>query len=298
MKVFVTGATGFIGTAVVKELLQHGHEVLGLARSDEAAEKLKKAGAAVHRGDLTDLASIKAGVLASDGVIHLGFIHDFTRFAEVCAIDKTVIETIGEVLMGTEKPFLVTSGTAVAVKPGLLTEEDRAQNTANPRLSTELAVEALAAKGIRVAAVRLPPSVHGIGDRHGFVPILINIARQKGFSAMINEGTNVWPAVNRLDAAVVFRLALEKSFKPGTRYHAVHDQGVAFKQIAEQIAKGLGIPAQSVSMEEASGYFTWFTHFAMFNNLTSSEATKAELGWQPTHTSLIEDLESGIYFQN
>lgn len=297
MNVFVTGATGFIGSAVVQELLRHGHQVLGLARSEEAVKKLKAAGAEAHRGDLTDPESLKAAVQTADGVIHLGFIHDFTRFAEVCAIDKQVVETIGDALMGTEKPFLVTSGTAIAAKEGLLTEEDLPQNNAYPRVATELAVDTLAAKGVKVAVVRLPPSVHGEGDVHGFVPILITIAREKGIAAMIGDGSNVWPAVHRLDAAEAFRLALEKVPQPGTRYHLVDDQGVAFKQLAEQISRGLQIPVKSVSVEEAPGYFTWFTHFAMCNNRTSSERTRTSLGWKPTRPSLMEDLERGFYFE-
>ncbi|WP_258101071.1 SDR family oxidoreductase [Marinoscillum pacificum] len=297
MKVFVTGATGFIGSAVVQELLKHGHQVLGLARNEEAAEKLKAAGAEVHRGDLNDTESLKAGSNASDGTIHLGFIHDFTRFAEVCAIDKAAIESMGEQLIGTDKPFLVTSGTAVASRDGILTEKDRVQSSPNPRTATELAVDTLASKGVKVAAVRLPPSVHGVGDAHGFIPILVNMAREKGVSAMINEGLNKWPAVNRMDAAIVFRLALEKLTEPGTRFHAVDDQGVPFRLIADKIAKGLDVEVKSVTTEEAEADFTWFTHFAMFNNLTSSEATQKTLGWKPSHPSLLEDLDNGFYFQ-
>ncbi|WP_228442085.1 NAD-dependent epimerase/dehydratase family protein [Chryseobacterium nematophagum] len=215
MKVFVTGATGFIGTAVVKELLSSGHKVLGLARSEESAHKLKLMGAEVHKGDLTHPESLQSGALQSDAVIHLGFIHDFTRFEEVCAIDKKAIEAIGEALLGTERPFLVTSGTAIIAKESIATENDDVKNTRHPRIATEKAVDEISAKGVKACVIRLPPSVHGEGDDYGFIPILIRIAKEKGISAMINEGHNVWPAVNRLDVAQLFRLILEQSFNRG-----------------------------------------------------------------------------------
>lgn len=274
MKVFITGATGFIGTAVVKELLDAGHQVLGLARSEDSAKKLMVAGAEVHYGDLEDFESLKSGAQSSDAVIHLGFIHDFTRFEEVCAIDKKVIETIGETLIGTDKPFIITSGVALLSDQEIATEKDSAANSQVPRKLTEEAAEQLAKKGVKVAVIRLSPSVHGEGDVSGFVPILINIAKEKGKLALVNEGKNVWPAVNRLDAAKLYRLVLEQNFESGTRFHAVAEQGIEFKKIATLIAEKLNIPLVSIKPEEADEYFTWFSHFAKLNNLASSEETK------------------------
>ncbi|REC53254.1 3-beta hydroxysteroid dehydrogenase [Chryseobacterium piscium] len=296
MKVFVTGATGFVGTAVVQELLAAGHQVLGLARSEESAKKLTEAGAEVHRGDLTDFESLKSGAFVSDAVIHLGFVHDFTRFEEMCALDKEVIETIGDTLVGTDRPFIITSGTALFSKDGITTENDLSANNPHPRIATENAADAVAAKGVKVAVVRLSPSVHGKGDVIGFVPLLIKIAKEKGVSAVINDGNNLWPAVHRLDAAKLYRLALEKPFEKGTRYHAVAEQGIPFKTIATQIADRLNIPIASFNSEAAAEHFSWFTHFAKLDNKTSSEETKRLLGWNPEHPTLLEDLQGSIYF--
>ncbi|MGO4773301.1 SDR family oxidoreductase [Flavobacterium sp. W22_SRS_FK3] len=296
MKVFVTGATGFVGTAVVQELLGAGHQVLGLARSEKSANKLIAAGAEAHQGDLNDFESLKSGASASDAVIHLGFVHDFTRFEEMCQLDEKVIETIGEALMGTDKPLLITSGTALFSKDGITTEEDLNANNPHPRIATENAADAVAAKGIKVAVIRLSPSVHGKGDIIGFVPTSIHIAREKGISAIINDGNNFWPAVHRLDAAKLYRLALEKPFESGTRYHAVAEQGIPFKDIATFIAERLQIPVVSLTNDEAAGHFGWFAHFAKLNNLTSSEKTKAALNWEPQHSTLLEDLQGDIYF--
>jgi len=296
MKVFVTGATGFIGTAVVRELLGSGHQVLGLVRSEESAKKLIAAGAQAHRGDLNDFESLKSGVASSDAVIHLGFIHDFTRFEEMCRLDGKVIETIGEALLGTEKSFIITSGTALFSKDGITNEKDLSANNPHPRIATENAADALAAKGVRVAVVRLPPSVHGKGDVIGFVPTLIKIAKEKGKSAVINNGTNFWPAVHRLDAAKLYRLALEKPFVSGTRYHAVAEQGIPFKNIAAFIAERLQIPVASLTSDEAIAYFGWFAHFAKLNNLTSGEETKKALDWKPQYPTLLEDLQGTVYF--
>lgn len=295
MKVFVTGATGFVGTAVVQELLANGHQVLGLARSEESENKLIAAGAEVHRGDLNDFESLKAGAEASDAVIHLGFVHDFTRFAEMCELDGKVIETIGETLVGTDKSFLITSGTALFSKDGLTIETDRSVNP-HPRIATENAADAVAAKGVKVAVVRLSPSVHGEGDKIGFVPMLINITKEKGISAIIDEGENVWPAVHRLDAAKLYRLALETPFESGTRYHAVGEQGIQLKTIATEISERLNIPVVSINSDEAAEHFGWFAHFAKLNNLTSSEETKSALNWNPQHPTLLEDLKSSVYF--
>lgn len=295
MKVFVTGATGFVGTAVVQELLANGHQVLGLGRSEESANKLIAAGAEAHRGDLNDFESLKSGAEVSDAVIHLGFVHDFTRFAEMCELDGKVIETIGEALLGTEKPFLITSGTALFSKDGLTVETDRSVNP-HPRIATENAADAVSAKGVKVAVIRLSPSVHGKGDVIGFVPTLIRIAKEKGKSAVINDGNNFWPAVHKLDAAKLYRLALEKPFESGTRYHAVAEQGIPFKDIASFIAEKLQVPVVSLNSDEATEHFGWFAHFAELNNLTSSEETKSALGWEPQHPSLMDDLQSDVYF--
>ncbi len=295
MKVFVTGATGFVGTAVVQELLANGHKVLGLARSEESANKLIAAGAEAHHGDLNDFESLKSGAATSDAVIHLGFVHDFTRFEEMCKLDGKVIETIGEALQGTGKPFLITSGTALFSKDGLTIETDRSVNP-HPRIATENAADAVSEKGVKVAVIRLSPSVHGKGDVIGFVPTLIRIAKEKGKSAVINDGHNFWPAVHKLDAARLYRLALEKPFESGTRYHAVGEQGIPFKNIATFIAEKLEIPVVSLTNDEAAEHFGWFAHFAKLNNLTSSEETKSALGWNPQHQTLLEDLKSDVYF--
>lgn len=295
MRVFVTGATGFVGSAVVQELINAGHEVLGLARSEESAKLLAAAGAQVNHGDLEDLESLKAGAAQTDGVIHTGFIHDFARFKEVCEVDRRAIEALGEALAGTDKPLIVTSGTALVTPGQLATENDkRAADSPNPR-QTEEAADAVAAKGVRVAVVRLPPSVHGEGD-HGFVPILINLARQKGVAVYTGEGNNVWPAVHRTDAAKVFRLAVEKNAQGGTRYHAVAEKGIPFKQIAEVIGKRLNVPVESKSPEEAAVHFDWFAHFAAFNNPSSSQQTKEQLNWEPVNIGLIEDIDNDYYF--
>jgi len=294
MRVFVTGATGFIGTAIVQELINAGHTVLGLARSDASAAKLIKAGADVHRGDLEDLDSLRSGAAQSDGVIHAGFIHDFTRFKEVCEIDKKAIETIGEVLAGSDRPLIVTSGTAL-VSPGTLATEDIIPpfNPAWPRAS-EQAADALVKQGIRAASLRLSPSVHGDGDHHGFVPILVNTARQKGFSAYIGEGLNRWNAVHRLDAAHLFRLALEQA-KPGTRYHGAAEEAITVKAIAEAIGQQLNIPVKSIAPEAAAEHFGWFAHMAAIDCPASSKLTQERLNWHPTHSTLLADIENGVY---
>lgn len=294
MKVFVTGATGFIGTAIVQELLSAGHQVLGLARSDASADKLAAAGAEVHRGDLEDLDSLRSGAAAADGVIHAGFIHDFSRFPEVCEVDKRAIETIGGVLAGSDRPFIVTSGTAL-VNPGVLATEDMKPpvNPAWPRAS-EQAGDAVAAQGVRAAAIRLSPSVHGDGDKHGFIPILVNIAKEKGVSAYIGEGLNRWNAVHRLDAAHLYRLALENAI-PGARFHGSAEAAITVKTIAEAIGKQLNIPAVSIAPEEAAAHFGWFAHMAAIDCPTSSKLTQERVNWHPTHSTLLADIENGVY---
>lgn len=294
MRVFVTGATGFIGTAIVQELINAGHQVSGLARSDASARKLVEAGAAVHRGDLEDLESLRSGAAGADGVIHAGFIHDFTRFAEVCEVDKTAIETIGEVLAGSDRPFIVTSGTAL-VSPGKLATEEIIPpfNPAWPRAS-EQAADAVAAKGVRSAVIRLSPSVHGEDDKQGFIPIMVNIAREKGASAYIGNGLNRWNAVHRLDAALLFRLALENAVS-GARYHASTEEAITVKSIAEAIGKQLNLPVVSVTAEAAAAHFGWFSHMAAIDCPASSNRTQENLQWHPTHSTLLADIASGIY---
>jgi nucleoside-diphosphate-sugar epimerase len=294
MRVFVTGATGFIGTAIVQELIGAGHQVLGLARSDASANKLIKAGAEVHRGDLEDLDSLRTGAAKTDGVIHAGFIHDFTRFQEVCGVDKKAIETIGEVLAGSNRPLIVTSGTAL-VSPGRLATEDIIPplNPAWPRASEHTA-DAVAALGVRAASVRLSPSVHGDDDKHGFVPILVNIAREKGFSGYIGEGENRWNAVHRLDAAHLFRLALENA-TPGARFHASAEEAITVRTIAKAIGEQLNIPVKSIAPEAAGEHFGWFAQMAAIDCPASSQWTQERLNWHPTHSTLLEDIANGVY---
>jgi len=294
MRVFVTGATGFVGTAVVQELISAGHKVLGLARSDASARKLSEAGAEVHRGDLEDLDSLRSGAAQSDGVIHAGFIHDFTRFPEVCKVDKIAIETIGSALVGSDRPLIVTSGTAL-VSPGKLATEDMMQplNPAWPRAS-EQAADTVAALGVRAAAVRLSPSVHGDDDKHGFIPILVNIAREKGVSAYVGDGLNRWNAVHRLDAAQLFRLALENA-TAGARYHAAAEEAITVKAIAEAIGQQLDLPVVSVAPEDAAGHFGWFAHMAAIDCPASSVRTQQDMNWHPVHNTLLTDIANGIY---
>lgn len=293
MRVFVTGATGFIGTAIVQELINAGHQVLGLARSDASAKKLIDAGAEVHQGDLEDLNSLRSGATQTDGVIHAGFIHDFTRFAEVCKVDKIAIETIGTVLTGSDRPFIVTSGTAL-VSPGKIATEDVIPqfNPAWPRVS-EQSADAIAALGVRAAAIRLSPSVHDNGDK-GFISILVNIAKEKGASAYVGNGQNRWNAVHRLDAARLYRLALENAI-PGARYHGSAEEAITVKTIAEAIGKQLGIPVVSVEPEAAEGHFGWFSQMVAMDCPASSKWTREHLNWHPKNSSLITDIENGIY---
>lgn len=294
MNVFVTGATGFIGTVVVKELQSAGHTVTGLARSEEAAKKLTAMGVIPHRGDLTDTNSLRSGAAAADGVIHLGFIHDFSNFKEMCDIDEQAIEAIGEELAGTDRPFLIASGTGIIHKNGMVTEQDRITTETAPRTVTEKAADRLAGKGIHTVVIRLSV-VHGEND-HGFISMVAGIAKEKGKSAIIMEGANVWPAIHKLDAARLIRLALEKKAAPGIRYHAVAEQGIPFRNIARIIGEKLNLPVVSLQPNEVDDHFTWFAYFARFNNLVSNEFTRTSLGWTPTHPTLLNDMEGDVYF--
>ena len=298
MRVFVTGATGFVGSAVVQELLGAGHQVVGLARSDKGAAAVAAAGAEVFRGSLEDTDSIRQAAGHADGVIHTAYIHDFSPTANpaaAAAVDGRTIAAFGEALAGTRKPLVVASGLP-AVKPDpVITEEDVApENPEYPRVSERAAI-ALADRNVRVSVVRLAPSVHGEGDPH-FVTAFIGIARANGLAAYVGDGANVWSAVHRLDAARLYRLALEQA-PAGTLLNAVGDEGVPFRQITEVIGRHLNVPVKSITAAEAPGHFgPVFALFAQFNAPASSARTQERFGWRPTEPGLIADLDQGHYF--
>lgn len=295
MRIFVTGATGFVGSAVVADLLAAGHEVLGLVRSDASAAALAATGAEVHRGDLSDLDSLQSGAAQADGVIHTAFNHDFSKFAQNAEEDRAAIETLGAVLEKTGGALLATSGLAGLAIGRLATEADLPPKpTPGYPRATEAAIAAVAARGVSASVVRLPPSTHGAGD-HGFVPILIDIARTKGVAAYVGDGGNRWPAAHRTDAARLFRLAMEQGVANGP-YHAIAEEGVAFKSIAETIGRGLDLPVVALEPEQAAQHFGWFATFAGIDVAASSARTRAQLGWTPTGPGLIADMEQAGYF--
>jgi len=294
MRIFVTGATGFIGSALVPELIRHGHHVLGLTRSDAGAQSLLAAGAQPHHGDLEDLDSLRRGAASADAVIHLAFIHDFSKFLANCEIDRRAIETLGAALANSSRPLVITSGTGMG-NPALgrvATEDHFDPNHPNPRKSSELAGAALTGRGLNVSVVRLP-QVHD-PVKQGLISYSVAIAREKGVSAFVGDGQNRWPAVHVLDAARLYRLAVEKQ-QPGSRYHAVAEEGVPVRDIAEVIGRGLKLPTDSLSQEEAAAHFGWLAPFAAWDLPASSALTQQRLNWHPTGPTLIEDLEQNRF---
>jgi nucleoside-diphosphate-sugar epimerase len=295
MRVFVTGATGFIGSAVVRELIGAGHQVLGLTRSDAGADALALAGADVHRGDLEDLDSLRSGAAQSDAVIHLAFNHDFSKFQKNADDDRKAIEAIGEVLLGSRRPFVITSGTAIAANAdGKPSTEDGPTASWNPRAASEAAVKQLTVRGVNTTVVRLP-QVHDT-RKQGLVPFVTAVAREKRVSAYIGDGSNRWPAAHISDVARLYHLAFEKA-EPGAIYHAVDEEGVSMKAIAEALGRGLKVPVISIKPEEAEAHFGWLGVFAGHDMPASGALTQQKLNWKPTGPGLIADLDGMDYTQ-
>lgn len=294
MRVFLTGATGFIGSALVPELIGAGHQVLGLTRSEAGAQSLIAAGAEAHRGDLEDLEGLRQGAAVSDGVIHCGFNHDFSKFVENCELDRRVIEALGSALVGSDRPLLITSGTGMGSgAPGQpATEDNFDRSHPNPRIASEEAGAAVAERGVNVSVIRLP-QVHDT-VKQGLITPLIQVAREKGISAYVGNGVNRWPAAHISDVVPLYRLALEKA-KAGSRYNAVAEEGIAAKEIADVIGRGLQIPVVSLSPEEAPAHFGWLGAFMSLDMPASSALTQQRLGWHPTGPGLIADLEQMQY---
>jgi nucleoside-diphosphate-sugar epimerase len=296
MRIFVTGATGFIGSAIVPELLNAGHQVLGMARSDEGARSLVAAGAQVHRGNLEDLESLRGGAAQADGVIHTAFDHDFSNFAANCEKDRRAIEALGGALAGSDRPLVITSGTGIgnAVPGQPATENVFNSNHPNPRSASEVAGASVSAAGVNVSVVRLP-QVHNT-VKQGLITPLVELARKKGVSAYIGDGSNRWPAAHVLDVARLYRLAVERQ-EAGSRYHAVAEEGVAARAIAEVIGRGLKVPVVAMSQDEAPAHFGWLAMFIGLDMPASSAQTQERLGWHPTGPELIADLEQMRWFE-
>ena len=295
MRVFVTGSTGFIGSTIVPELINAGHQVLGLTRSDAGAQALTAAGAEVHRGDLEDLESLRSGAAKSEGVIHCAFNHDFSKFVANCEMDRRAIETLGAALVGSDRPLIITSGTGMgnAVPGQPATEEHFDPSHPNPRVASELAGASMSARGVNVSVVRLPQVHNRI--KQGLITYAIAVAREKGVSAYVGDGLNRWPAAHVLDVARLYRLALEKR-EAGARYNAVAEEGVPLRDIAEVIGRGLKVPVVALPAEQVAGHFGWLAAFIGWDLRASSAQTQARLGWHPTGPGLIADLEQMRYF--
>jgi nucleoside-diphosphate-sugar epimerase len=293
MRIFLTGATGFIGSAIVPELIKAGYQVLGLTRSESGAQSLMAAGAEVHRGSLEDPESLRDGAAKSDGVVHLAFNHDFSQFQKNCENDCKAIEAIGEVLLGSNRPFIITSGTAIAANvDGKPSTEDSPGASWNPRAGSEALANEMTVRGVTISTVRLP-QVHDT-RKQGLVPYVHGVAREKRVSAYIGDGSNRWPAAHVSDVARLYRLALAKAER-GAIYHAVDEEGVSMKAIAEALGRGLKVPVVSIKPEEAEAHFGWLAHFAGHDMPSSGALTQHKLNWQPTGPSLIADLDGMDY---
>jgi nucleoside-diphosphate-sugar epimerase len=294
MKILVTGASGWIGSASVKELLSAGHHVLGLARNDESAARIATLGAEVVRGSLDDLASLRAAAAQAEGVVHLGYNHDFSQMAAAAQTDRAAIDAFADVLQGSGGPLLIASGT-LGLAPGRAgTEADMPNAATHPRTGNAAHTLALAERGVRSIVVRFAPTVHGAGGDHGFVAVLARIAHEKGVSAFIGEGLNRWPAVNRLDAGKLVQLAVDKA-TPGTVWHAVAEEGIATRDIAAAIGQFLHVPVESIPADRAKAHFDWLGMFFGADAPASSARTRELLGWTPTHAMLLEDIAAGHY---
>lgn len=296
MHIFLTGATGFVGSAIADQLLSAGHQVTGLARNGQAVHRLVRRGIAAHRGELSDPASLAAGAAECDGVIHTAFIHDFSRYEENADIDHRAVTAIADVLAGSDKPFVATSVVTLLAPGRIGTELSERASPNIPRAASEATVLDAGDRGVRASVVRLPFSVHGRSDS-GFVPALVDLARRKGVAAYIGDGTNCWPAINRLDAARLFLLALEKA-EPKTVLHAVAEKGVTMRAIAEAIGAGLGLPVRAIIAEQANDHFEWLAHFVAVDQPISSMLTCEWMGWQPKEYGLLTDLRESGYFDD